>query len=64
MTPASLARARWAIIAPFMVMGLLIGAWVPHVPLVKERLAVGPGIFGLALLSIAGGAVLAMPTAR
>ena len=46
-----------------MVMGLLIGAWVPHVPLVKERLAVGPGIFGLALLSIAGGAVLAMPTA-
>jgi len=63
MTPASLARARWAIIAPFMVMGLLIGAWVPHVPLIKEHLAVGPGIFGLALLSIAGGAVLAMPTA-
>ncbi len=63
MTPASLARARWAIIAPFLVMGLLIGAWVPHVPLIKERLAVGPGMFGLALLSIAGGAVLAMPTA-
>ena len=44
-------------------MGLLIGAWVPHVPLAKERLAVGPGVFGLALLAIAGGAVLAMPTA-
>ena len=63
MTPSSLARARWAITVPFMVMGLLIGAWVPHVPLAKERLAVGPGVFGLALLAIAGGAVLAMPTA-
>ncbi len=63
MTPASLARARWAIAVPFLVMGLLIGAWVPHVPLAKERLDVGPGVFGLALLAIAGGAVLAMPTA-
>lgn len=63
MTSASLARARWAILVPFLVMGLLIGAWVPHVPLAKERLAVGPGVFGLALLSIAGGAVLAMPSA-
>ncbi|MCA3561230.1 MAG: MFS transporter [Aestuariivirga sp.] len=61
MTDSSLVRARWAIAASFVVMGLVIGAWVPHVPLVKERLGVGPGVFGLALLSIAGGAVLAMP---
>ena len=63
MNTATLARARWAISVPFLVMGLIIGAWVPHVPLAKERLDVGPGIFGLALLAIAGGAVLAMPTA-
>lgn len=44
-------------------MGLVIGAWVPHVPLAKERLDVGPGVFGLALRAIAGGAVIAMPTA-
>lgn len=62
MNPTTLARARWAISVPFLVMGLIIGAWVPHVPLAKERLDVGPGIFGLALLAIAGGAVLAMPT--
>ena len=63
MTPASLARARWAISVPFLVMGVVIGAWVPHVPLAKERLEVGPGVFGLALLAIAGGAVIAMPSA-
>lgn len=57
------ARARWAIAVSFLVMGLVIGAWVPHVPLAKERLGVGPAVFGLALLSIAGGAVLAMPLA-
>jgi MFS family permease len=43
--------------------GILIGAWVPHIPLAKERLEVGPGVFGLALLAIAGGAVCAMPVA-
>ena len=63
MTSASPAQARWAVASSFLLMGLLIGAWVPHVPLAKERLDVGPGMFGLALLAIAGGAVLAMPTA-
>lgn len=63
MTSATPAQARWAVAASFLLMGLLIGAWVPHVPLAKERLGVGPGMFGLALLAIAGGAVLAMPTA-
>jgi len=63
MKSATPAQARWAVAASFLLMGLLIGAWVPHVPLAKERLGVGPGIFGLALLAIAGGAVLAMPTA-
>lgn len=63
MIPVSPARARWAVAISFLVMGLVIGAWVPHVPLAKERLGVGPGIFGLALLAIAGGAVLAMPLA-
>lgn len=56
-------RARWAVAANYLLMGLLVGAWVPHVALAKERLAVGPGVFGLALLAIAGGAVCAMPVA-
>lgn len=57
-TPTS---ARWAVTTAFFLHGLLIGAWVPHIPLAKERLDVGPAMFGLALLAIAGGAVIGMP---
>lgn len=63
MTSSSPARARWAVGATFLLHGILIGAWVPHIPLAKERLEVGPAVFGLALLAIAGGAVVAMPVA-
>ncbi len=49
--------------ATFLLHGMLIGAWVPHIPLAKERLDVGPGLFGVALLALAGGAVCAMPVA-
>ena len=57
------AQARWAVFTAFLIHGLLIGAWVPHVALAKERLDVGPGVFGLALLAFSGGAILAMPVA-
>ena len=57
------ARARWAIFMIFLQAGLIIGAWVPHVPLAKDRLAVGPAMFGLGLLAIAVGAVISMPFA-
>ncbi len=55
------ARAAPAIFMVFLLHGLLFGSWVPHIALAKERLAVGPGMFGVALLSIALGAVIAMP---
>ncbi len=61
MTLTSPSRARWAVFTIFMLHGTLIGSWVPHVPLAKDRLDLGPGILGLALLAIAGGAVFAMP---
>jgi MFS family permease len=63
MTSATPAQARWAVGATFLLHGMLIGAWVPHIPLAKERLDVGPGLFGVALLALAGGAVCAMPVA-
>ena len=63
MTSSSPTRARWAVAAIFFLHGALAGSWVPHIPLAKERLAVGPGFFGLALLAIAAGAVAAMPVA-
>jgi MFS family permease len=56
-------RARWAVFTIFLLHGMVAGSWVPHIPLAKERLGVGPGVFGLALLALAGGAVFAMPIA-
>lgn len=61
MTHAAAIRARWAVIIAYLAHGLIWGAWVPHIPLVNERLAVGPAVFGLALLAMAAGAVIAMP---
>jgi MFS family permease len=61
MTIRNPVAARWALFSIFLVHGLVIGAWVPHIPLAKERLDVGPGVFGLALLCFAGGAILSMP---
>ncbi len=61
MTQTSPSRARWAVFIIFLLHGILIGSWVPHVPLAKDRLDVGPAVLGLALLAIAGGAVIAMP---
>jgi MFS family permease len=54
-------KARWAIALTFFVHGAVVGSWIPHIPLAKDRLAVGTGIFGLALLVIAIGAIIAMP---
>ena len=58
---SSLVRARRAVLSIFFVNGLILGSWVPHIPLVQEKLNVGEGILGLALLSMALGAVVFMP---
>ena len=56
-------RARQAIAIIFFTHGLLVGGWAPHIPLAKERLAVGTGLFGWILLAMAAGGVAAMPVA-
>jgi MFS family permease len=56
-------RARWAVAAIFFVNGTALGSWAPHIPLVQERLALGPARLGLALLMVAVGAIIAMPLA-
>lgn len=53
--------ARFAILAIFLIHGMLLGGWVTHIPLAKETLGVGTGIFGFALLAFAVGAVISMP---
>ena len=56
-------RARWAVAAVFLANGMTIGAWAAHIPLVKERLAIGHAALGLSLLAMALGALVAMPLA-
>lgn len=57
------ARARYAVAAIFLVNGALVGSWAPLIPFVANRLAIGTGTLGLALLGIAVGAMVAMPLA-
>jgi MFS family permease len=61
MSASAIHKARGAIALTFLVHGFIVGSWIPHIPLAKERLAVGTGIFGLALLTIAFGAIISMP---
>jgi MFS family permease len=56
-----IAKARLAIALIFFIHGFVTGAWVPHIPLAQQRLDLDLASFGLALLSLAAGAVAAMP---
>jgi MFS family permease len=61
--PSKATAARRAIMMTFLLHGILLGGWVTHIPLAKARLDAGLGMFGVALLSFAVGAVIAMPIA-
>jgi MFS family permease len=56
-------HARLAVSILFFVNGAVLASWLPHIPAVKARLTSGDGQLGLVLLAMAGGAVLALPTA-
>ena len=55
-----LRRARHAIGVVFLVNGAVFGSWAPQIPLVQERLGIGPAVLGGALLAMAIGALCAM----
>ena len=56
-------RSRVALATIFFVNGAVLASWVAHIPAVKHRHAIGDGSLGLVLLSMALGAVLALPLA-
>jgi MFS family permease len=56
-------RARFGVAILFLLHGIVTGGWAPHIPLAKEELDVGTGLFGWILLAMAGGGVVAMPIA-
>lgn len=58
---AKVEAARWAISLVFLLNGAGIGLWAAHVPLVQARAGISTGTLGFLLLTIAGGAIAAMP---
>ena len=56
-------RARLAVSTIFFVNGVVLASWVPHIPAVKARHAISDGELGMVLLSMAVGAVCALPIA-
>jgi predicted MFS family arabinose efflux permease len=59
----ALRRARLAVATLFFANGCGLGSWVPHIPEVKLGHGLSDAVLGLALLSIAAGAVAALPVA-
>jgi fucose permease len=55
-------RTAWfAIASVFFVNGVTIASWISRIPTLTERLDLGPGQVGLALMALAAGALVAFP---
>jgi fucose permease len=54
-------QGRWAVAACFFVNGLIMGSWVPQIPLLAQRFELQEWALGLIILTVGAGAVLAMP---
>ena len=59
--PSALSAARWSISTVFLLNGAGIGLWAAHVPVVQARAGIDLGTLSMVLLTIAAGALLAMP---
>lgn len=60
---AAASRARRAVAAIFLINGTVMGSWAPLIPLVQQKLHLGPAQLGGCLLGMAIGAIVAMPLA-
>lgn len=56
-----LRAARLAVTGIFFLNGFVIASWFVRIPAVQERLGLGEGLLGVALLGAAVGAIAAMP---
>ena len=54
-------RARRAVAVIFLANGFFLGTWAALIPAVQQQLQISHGELGIALLSIAVGALIAMP---
>jgi MFS family permease len=55
--------ARMAVLGIFFLNGFGFGSWAVRIPAVQEKLDLGEGLLGLALLGIAAGSLVSMPLA-
>ncbi len=61
-TPApAILAARNAVIAMFVLNGALFGLWASRIPSVSAKLSLDPGMLGMLLLLMGGGAIAAFP---
>src|SRR5581483_310049 len=51
----------WAVVARFLIHGLVVSTWVSRIPAVKASLRLSDGALGLALLGTAIGSLAAIP---
>lgn len=56
-------RARLAVSTIFFVNGAVLASWVPHIPAVKARHGANDAQLGFVLLTMAAGALFALPLA-
>lgn len=61
--PQALRAARRAVVGIFFMNGFVFASWVVRIPAVQQRLDLGEGLLGLALLGVAVGALISMPLA-
>src|SRR4051794_19086723 len=63
--PESVPRSRtaiwWAVVARFLIHGLVVSTWVSRIPAIKASLRLSDGVLGLALLGTAIGSLAAIP---
>ncbi|WP_051320427.1 MFS transporter [Cupriavidus sp. amp6] len=59
-TPGAIARATRGTMALFFVNGATFATWGVHIPTIKARFGLSDAMLSLAMLAVAGGALLAM----
>jgi MFS family permease len=60
LSDTSIAQARMATGAMFFINGCAFSTWASRIPSIQDKLHVGTGLLGIALLSMAVGALIAM----
>lgn len=59
-TAAQVSKATWGTMALFFVNGATFATWGVHIPTIKAQFGLSDAVLSLAMLAVAGGAIVAM----